>query len=149
MKNTEILNYLRTVGDTAYDGMMQKRITECAYEYHRGQYDAAFKMRSDIGAQLAADAKALNWRLDDVTFWLAKTRKWTILPRNRKRIDAVLKHLEPLREPINDWRHDAGHELHRGALVPLRRGRPRRLQLGRPRHELCPLRGHEPLQPRL
>ena len=100
MKNTDILNYLRTVGDKAYDGMMQKRITECAYEYHRGVYDAAFKMRSDIGAQLAADAEALNWRLDDVTFWLAKTRKWTILPRNRRRIDAVLKHLGPLREPI-------------------------------------------------
>ena len=102
MKNTEILNYLRTVGDKAYDGMMAKRITECAYEYHRGVYDAAFKMRSDIGARLAADAKALNFDLDAFIGELWRIRKWTIIPRNRQGIDNLIVDLTKMREPINE-----------------------------------------------
>ena len=104
MKNIEILKTLYAECDDAYGGMMKQRITECAYEYHRGRYDEVFRIRKDIEQRLKDDAFRLNDTIALQVADLQRARKWTILPRNRKRIDAAMDALAALYEPTKDLR---------------------------------------------
>jgi hypothetical protein len=104
MKNIEILKHLYAEADHAYDGMMKQRITECAYEYHRGRYDEVFRIRKDIEQRLKDDAFHLNDAIALQVADLQRARKWTILPRNRRRIDAAMDALAALYEPTKDLR---------------------------------------------
>lgn len=100
MKNLDMLKYLQDAEKAAYNRMNVPAVFPEGYEYHRGKYDALAYLRKDREVWLKGDAKVMNLRLDDMRSCLEQTRKWTILPRNRKRIDFVLRTLEKLREPI-------------------------------------------------
>lgn len=102
MKNLEMLDYLRKAEAAAYDRMLLPSVFTEGYEYHRGKYDALAHLRKDREVWLKGDAKVMNIRLDDLRSCLNQARKWTILSRNRKRLDFVLRSLERLREPITE-----------------------------------------------